>query len=162
MSLEKGLANAGDRNHFRYELDPITHRGISMNRALSYLTCGTALLLFTTSCHDAMGPLLRRQQRIYFIQVPQRAAVGDTVHISFGYGSGPCDTGLVFESQLTADGVRFVVSSVPHAIDCIPPGAGMLVQIPFLYVVGPPHVAPFTVRFAEPGEADSVRVIAAQ
>jgi hypothetical protein len=134
-----------------------------MNRALSYLTCATALLLATAGCHDSTSPLsqlLRREQRIYAIQVPQRAAVGDTVRISFFDSIGFCDTGVVFDSQLTADGVRFVVSSVPHAVDCIPPGAGDIIQIPFVYVVGPPHVAPFTVRFAEPGEADSVRVIA--
>jgi hypothetical protein len=130
-----------------------------MKCALFYLTCATALLPATTSCHDATSPLQPREQRIYAIQVPQRASVGDTIRIRFNNGSGPCDPGLVFESQLTADGVRFVVSSVPHAIDCIPPGAGMLVQLPFVYVVGPPHVAPFTARFAEPGEADSVRVI---
>jgi hypothetical protein len=134
-----------------------------MHRALSYSICATALLLATSSCHDGtspLSPLLRREQRIYGIQVPQRAAVGDTVRISFHNSSGFCDKGVVFESQLTADGVRFVVSSVPHAVDCIPPGAGAIVQLPFLYVVGPPHVVPFTLRFAEPGEGDSVRVVA--
>jgi hypothetical protein len=133
-----------------------------MSRTLSCLTCATALLLATASCHDATSPLKRREQRIYAIQVPQRAAVGDTVRISFHNGSGYCDTGVVFESQLMPDGVRFVVSSVPAvpaAPDCLPPGVGTIVQLPYLYVVGPPHVAPFTVRFAEPGEADSVRVI---
>ena len=98
----------------------------------------------------------------FIIQVPQRAAAGDTVRIRFNDSIGFCDTGVVFDSQSTAEGVRFVVSSVPHAVDCIPPGAGMMVQLPFVYVVVPPHAAPFTVRFAEPGEADSVRVIAAQ
>ncbi|MDQ6768604.1 MAG: hypothetical protein M3Z54_01280 [Gemmatimonadota bacterium] len=131
-----------------------------MSRALSYLTCATALLLATASCHDATTPLQRREQSIYAIQVPQRAAVGDTVRIGFHNGSGPCDAGIVFESQLIADGIRFVVSSVPTAADCLPPGVGEIAQLPFLYVVGPPHVAPFTVRFAEPGEADSVRVVA--
>jgi hypothetical protein len=130
-----------------------------MSRALSNLTSATALLLATASCHDATSPLQRREQRIYTIQVPQRAAVGDTVRISFYNSSGFCDTGVAFEAQLKPDGVRFVVSSVPHALDCIPPGAGQIAQLPFLYVVGPPHVAPFTLRFAEPGEADSVRVV---
>jgi len=131
-----------------------------MSRALSHLTCATALLLATPGCHDATSPLQRREQRIYAIQIPQRAAVGDTIRISFHNASGPCDTGVVFDSQLMADGVRFVVSSVPATLDCIPSGAGEIIQLPFLYVVGPPHVAPFTVRFAEPGEADSVRVVA--
>ena len=131
-----------------------------MSRALSNLTCAAALLLATASCHDATSPLQRREQRIYTIQVPQRAAVGDTVRISFYNSSGFCDTGVVFESQLMPDGgLRFVVSSVPHAVDCIPPGAGTIGRLPYLYVVGPPHVVPFTVRFAEPGEADSVRVV---
>ena len=131
-----------------------------MSRALSHLTCATALLLATPGCHDATSPLQRREQRIYAIQIPQRAAVGDTIRISFHNASGPCDTGVVFDSQLMADGIRFVVSSVPAATDCLPPGVGTIVQLPFLYVVGPPHVAPFTLRFAEPGEADSIRVVA--
>jgi hypothetical protein len=131
-----------------------------MSRALSHLTCATGLLLATASCHNATSPLQRREQRIYAIQVPQRAAIGDTIRISFHNSSGVCDRGLVFESQLMPDGIRFVVSSVPATADCLPLGVGTIVQDPFLYVIGPPHGAPFTLRFAEPGEADSVRVVA--
>ena len=50
-----------------------------MSRALSHLTCATGLLLATASCHNATSPLQRREQRIYAIQVPQRAAIGDTI-----------------------------------------------------------------------------------
>jgi hypothetical protein len=56
-----------------------------------------------------------------------------------------------------AAGVRFFVSSVPTGGFCPP---GVYVRFAFMYAVVPPHPAPFTVLFAEPGEADSVRVVA--
>ena len=85
----------------------------------------------------------------------------DTIHISFQYNTSPCDTAVVVESQLESDGIRLGVSSVGTGDPC-PIAVTAIYRPPFLYVVGPLHQAPFTVRFAEPGEADSVRVIPAQ
>ena len=85
----------------------------------------------------------------------------DTIHISFQFNTNPCDTAVVVESQFEADGIRLGVSSVGTGRVC-PIAVTQIYQPPFLYVVGPQHQAPFTVRFAEPGEADSVRVVPAQ
>ena len=123
------------------------------------LVLGSAFVL-GTACHDTTSPPQRRQVNIFAIQTPQRAAIMDTIHISFQYGSNPCDTAVVFESQLMSDGIRLGVSSVGTDRLC-PIAVTSVYQPPFLYVVGPFHQAPFTVRFAEPGEADSVRVVAA-
>ena len=114
-----------------------------------------------TACHDATSPPERHQATIFAIQTSQRAAVMDTIHISFQYNASPCDTAVVVESQLEADGIRLGVSSVGPGGLCLI-AVAQVYQPPFLYVVGPPHQAPFTMRFAEPGEADSVRVIPAQ
>jgi hypothetical protein len=112
------------------------------------------------ACHDATSPPVRHQATIYAIQTPPRAAIMDTIHISFQFNASPCDTAIVFESQLMSDGIRLGVSSVGTDRLC-PIAVTAVYRPPFLYVVGPPHQAPFTVRFAEPGEADSVRVVAA-
>jgi hypothetical protein len=85
----------------------------------------------------------------------------DTIHISFQYSTSPCDTAVVLESQLESDGIRLGISSVGTNNPC-PIAVTAVFQPPFLYVVGPPHQVPFTVRFAEPGEADSVRAVPAQ
>jgi hypothetical protein len=119
-------------------------------------------ILAGVACHDATGPGQRQQRSIFAIKVPPEAAVGDTIRISFHYGASPCDTGVSFESQLMNDGIRFVVSSVSSGQACpVALTALDFIQLPFLYIVVPPHTVPFTVRFAEPGAADSVRVIAA-
>ena len=114
-----------------------------------------------TSCSDATSPPERHQATIFAIQTSQRAAVMDTIHISFQYNASPCDTAVVVESQLEADGIRLGVSSVGPGGAC-PIAVTAVFQPPFLYVVGPLHQVPFAVRFAEPGEADSVRVIPGQ
>jgi len=119
------------------------------------------LLGFTlvTACSDATSPPGRRQATIYAIQTPPRAAIMDTIRIRFQYGTSPCDTAVVFESQLMSDGIRLGVSSVGPSSVC-PIAVAQVYRPPFLYVVVPPHQAPLTVRFAEPGEPDSVRVVA--
>ena len=126
----------------------------------------SALLLFSafalgTACHDATSPPERHQATIFAIQTSLRAAVMDTIHISFHYNVNPCDTAVVLESQLEGDGIRLGVSSLGTGRVC-PIAVTQIYQPPFLYVVGPSHQVPFTVRFAEPGEADSVRVVPAQ
>lgn len=125
-----------------------------------------ALVLLSASvlgaaCSDSTSPPVRHQATIYAIQTSPRAAVMDTIHISFQYNTSPCDTAVVVESQLESDGIRLGVSSVGSGDPC-PIAVTAVYRPPFLYVVGPIHQAPFTVRFAEPGEADSVRVIPAQ
>jgi hypothetical protein len=115
--------------------------------------------MLVTACGEATSPPARRQATIYAIQTPQRAAMMDTIRISFQYNTNPCDTAVVFESQLMSDGIRLGVSSVGTDRVC-PIAVTQVYRPPFLYVVGPPHQAPFTVRFAERGEADSVRVVA--
>jgi len=127
-------------------------------RLLEVLSMRTALLVSITiirsvACHDATSPAVPVQRNIYAIQVPQHAALTDTIRIAFQDGVGYCDTGAVVESQLMAAGVRFFVSSVPTGGFCPP---GVYVRFAFMYTVVPPHPVPFTVLFAEPGEADSV------
>ena len=127
----------------------------------SYVLFLLSAFALSTSCSDAISPAERHQVTIFAIQTSPRAAVTDTIHISFQFGTSGCDTAIVLESQLESDGIRLGVSSVGTGRLC-PVGIAQVYQPPFLYVVGPPHQAPFTVRFAEPGEADSVRVIPAQ
>jgi hypothetical protein len=126
----------------------------------SYALVLLSAFVLGAACHDAISPPVRHQATIFAIQTSQRAAIMDTIRISFHYSTSPCDTAVVFESQLMSDGIRLGVSSVGTDRLC-PIAVTAVYQPPFLYVVGPPHQAPFTVRFAEPGEADSVRIVAA-
>lgn len=115
--------------------------------------------MLVTACGQATSPPERHQATIYAIQTPQRAAIMDTIRVSFQYNTSPCDTAVVVESQFMSDGIRLGVSSVGlHGVCRI--AVTQAYRPPFLYVVVPPHQAPFTVRFAEPGEADSVRAVA--
>ena len=113
------------------------------------------------ACSDSTSPPVRHQARIFAIQTSPRAAVMDTIHISFQYSTSPCDTAVVLESQLESDGIRLGMSSIGTNEAC-PIAVTAVFQPPFLYVVGPQHQVPFTVRFAEPGEADSLRVVPGQ
>jgi hypothetical protein len=105
------------------------------------------------ACHDE-GPQ-RRQQIIYGIKVTPSAAAVDTIRISFNTGGNPCNTDMKVETEFPPGGLRFSVSDVPVSAVC-PLDA---IQVPIIYVVAPPHSTPFTVRFAEPGQQDSVRVV---
>ena len=113
------------------------------------------------ACSDSTSPPVRHQATIFAIQTSPRAALMDTIHVSFHYSTSPCDTAVVLESQLESDGVRLGISSIGTNDPC-PIAVTAVYQPPFLYVVGPLHQVPFTVRFAEPGEADSVRVVPGQ
>jgi len=127
----------------------------------SYVLFLLSVFAVGTSCSDSTSPPVRHQATIYAIQTSPHAAVNDTIHISFQYNASPCDTAIVIESQLESDGIRLGVSSVGTGELC-PIAVTSVYRPPFLYVVGPLHQVPFTVRFAEPGEADSVRVIPGQ
>jgi hypothetical protein len=124
-----------------------------------------AALLFTgaLACSAAQGPEARTQMKIYGIQVPAHAASSDSIRISFFTASTSCtysDRVIEVES-LSGGGLKFAATSIPS--DFCPPSVQALVPpIPVVYLVPAFHVTPFTVRFAEPDEADSVRVIPAQ
>jgi hypothetical protein len=124
----------------------------------SYALVLLSAFVLGAACSDTTSPPQRHQATIFAIKTSPRAAVTDTIHISFQYGTSPCDTAVVFQSEFESDGIRLGVSSVGSGGAC-PIAVTAVFQPPFLYVVGPPHQAPFTVRFIEPGEADSVRVI---
>jgi hypothetical protein len=119
-----------------------------------------SVFAFCTACRDSTSPPERHQAQIFAIQTSPRAAVTDTIHVSFQFSTSPCDSDVVVESQFEPDGIRLGVSSVGPRMCQIAITRALIP--PFLYVVGPEHQTPFTVRFAEPGEADSVRVIPAQ
>jgi len=134
---------------------PTTTTTTASSRAADPATPGRPSDAANGALFDAIAT---EQATIYAIQTPQRAAIMDTIRISFQYGASPCDTAVVFESQLMSDGIRLGVSSVGTDRVC-PIAITSVYRPPFLYVVVPPHQAPLTVRFAEPGEADSVRVV---
>lgn len=124
-----------------------------MRMIVSLLAAST---LISVACRDE-GPE-RRQQRIYGIKVTPSAAVTDTIRILFSTGGTPCDTDEKVELGFLTDGLRFTASSVPPKAVCAIDAA---LRNPFIYIVAPPHFSPYTIRFAEPGETDSVRVVPA-
>ena len=126
----------------------------------SYALVLLSVVVFPTACSDGTGPPERHQALIFAIQTSPRATVTDTIHISFQFSASPCDSDVVVESQFEPDGIRLGVSSVGPRMCQIAITRALLP--PFLYVVGPQHQIPFTIRFAEPGEADSVRVVPGQ
>lgn len=100
----------------------------------------------------------RVQRVISLIQVPGHAAAADTIRITFRVDAGACDTGVIVESQLMADRMTFSASSEPSTGVCT---AAAAIARTYLYVVAPFHAVPFTVSFAEPGQADNVFVVVA-
>jgi hypothetical protein len=124
-----------------------------------------AALLFAgaLACSATQGPEARTQMKIYGIQVPVHAASSDSIRISFFTASKSCfSSDRVIEVESLSDGgIKFAATSIPS--DVCPPSAQTLAPpIPVVYLVPAFHVTPFTARFAEPDEADSVRVIPAQ
>ena len=112
------------------------------------------------ACSATQGPEARTQMTIYGIQVPSHAATNDSIRVSFFTASKSClSTDRIVEIEFLTGGVKFAATSVP--LEGCPP-TSQVAPVPFVYVVPPFHTAPFTVRFAEPGAADSVRVIPAQ
>ena len=122
---------------------------------------GFFLLAASAACGDSTGPGTRQQDAIFAIQLPAHAAVGDTIRISFE--TGPvrgCGEEKIVSSERVGTGIRFSATSI--RIECLNvPVAQVAPLPPILYLVPPPHAAPYTVTFAEPDGADSVRVIPA-
>jgi hypothetical protein len=114
------------------------------------------------ACSDSTAPApARAARRIYNIKVPPTAAPADSITISFNYDPGACDSALVVEARPSGGQIRFAVSSIPTNQICAFSLPVAQIISPFVYVVAPPHSLPYTVKFAEPGEADSVRVVQA-
>ena len=132
-----------------------------MRPKVLYVLVLVSATVLGAACSDSTSPPVRHQATIFAIQTSPRAALMDTIHVSFQYSTSPCDTAVVLESQLESDGVRLGISSIGTNDPC-PIAVTAVYQPPFLYVVGPLHQVPFTVRFAEPGQADSVRVVPGQ
>jgi hypothetical protein len=127
-------------------------------RAVSLLL-STAIALSALGCHDTTAP--RTLRAIYQIRVPASAAATDSIHIAFVANTDVCDNDVMVSSTMNDDGMTFSVSVMAGG-SCqsgYPPG--VYIQPQYSYVVGPPHSVPFTVGFAEPGQPDSVRVVAA-
>jgi hypothetical protein len=113
------------------------------------------------ACSDSAGPDNQRQMRLTGIQVSARAATTDTIRVSFLTFSRSCGyTNRIIAVESPADGVTRFSASSEELNFCGP--TTQVAPVPVVYVIPPPHKAPYTLRFAEPDEADSVRVVAAQ
>ena len=119
-------------------------------------------MVVVAACSDSNAPTPARVTRpIYNIKVPAAAGPADSIRISFDYSPGGCDSALALEVRPSYTEARFAVSSIPTNQVC-PYGLPIArIVIPVVYVVPPPHALPYTVKFAEPEQADSVRVVAA-
>ena len=119
-------------------------------------------IVAVAACSDSNAPSAARvTQPIYNIKVPATAAPADSIRISFTYSPGACDSALTVEARPTPGQLRFAVTAIPTNNTC-PYGLPIAqIIIPVVYVVPPPHPLPYTVRFAEPDQPDSVRVVAA-
>ncbi len=119
----------------------------------------TTIVLAALGCSATTAPQ-RTLRAIYWIRVPASAAAADSIHISFVGNTSPCDNDVMVSSTMNDTGMTFSVSAVAGG-SCkagYPPGVYIPQQ--YSYIVVPPHPVPFTVRFVEPGQADSVRVVA--
>jgi hypothetical protein len=115
------------------------------------LLLSISIALGVLACQNATGPT-RIQRSISSITVPVSAAAADTIRIRFAVDAGGCDTGVIVESQLMSDSMRFSASSVPFTGVCDISATTRF----YSYIVAPFHALPFTVSFAEPGQADNV------
>jgi len=124
-----------------------------------------AVLLGVTAgvvaCTDTTSPKpAPRVAAIGDIKVPDHAAVGDTVKISFNYFTVGCDTGVVVQARPASDGYRFTVTSWPTGLACpMLATTSMIYRPPLGYIVNPPHPSPLRLVFTQPGGTDSVRVV---
>ena len=120
-------------------------------------------IVATAACSDSTAPRGTRVTRqIYNIHVPAAAAAGDSIRLSFNYERAPCDSAVVVEARPGGAETRFTVSSFQPAGNCPNVPSIATIPIPVVYVVAPPHAVPYTLKFAEPGAPDSVRVVQPQ
>lgn len=121
---------------------------------------GMCALIAAAACNDSTGPkATRATRRIYNIQVPARAAATDSIRLSFEYDHAYCDSALVVEARPGVTEIRFAVSSISTKGVC-PDGLPIAnIRNPVVYVVAPPHALPYTAKFAEPAEPDSIRTV---
>lgn len=117
------------------------------------------LAIAAIACRDVTSPGTRQPVSIYGMETPAHAASTDTIRISFFTGQGGCDSGLVVSSERTASGVRFSASAVTSNTVCPLAATSLIAPLPFVFVLVPPHPAPYAVRFAQPGGTDSIRTI---
>jgi hypothetical protein len=120
----------------------------------------SALFVGGLACHDTTAPE-RTLRAIDQISVPASAAAGDSIHVKFKASTSPCDGDVMVSSKIDEASIRFTVTSVSGS--ACSPGypTGVYISPEYQYVVVPPHAVPFTIEFAEPGQADSVRVVIA-
>jgi hypothetical protein len=129
-------------------------------RAVSFLL-STAIGLSVLGCHDTTAPPSQTLREIFQIRVPASAAATDSIHIAFAANTVSCDDGVTVSSTMNDTGMTFSVSVAAGASCQSGYAPGVYIQPQYTYVVVPPHPVPFTVGFAEPGQPDSVRVVAA-
>ena len=124
------------------------------------LLLSSAIGLSALGCHETTAPPAQTLRAVYQIRVPTSAAATDSIHIAFAANTSPCDNDVTVSSTMNDTGMTFSVSVM--AGGCQSGYApGVYIQPQYSYVVVPPHPVPFTVGFSEPGQPDSVRVVAA-
>lgn len=72
--------------------------------------------MLVTACGEATSPPERRQVMIYAIQTPQRAAITDTIRVSFQYNTSPCDTAVVVESEFSRTEYGWASQVLDHMV----------------------------------------------
>jgi hypothetical protein len=118
----------------------------------------SAVFLGGLACHDSTAPE-RTLRAIDQIVVPASAAAGDSIHIKFRASTAQCDNDVMVSSTMDEASMRFTVTGVTGG-SCSPGyPPGVYISPVYEYFVVPPHPVPFTINFAEPGQADSVRVV---
>lgn len=125
-----------------------------------WVLMGMIALAAAAACKDSTGPkATRAARRIYNIRVPASAGAADSIRVSFEYERTSCDSAVVVEARPGVAEIRFAVSSISTTGAC-PDGLPIAyIRYPVVYTVAPPHAVPYTARFAEPAEPDSVRTV---
>lgn len=127
-----------------------------------FVIAGMVALITLAACGDSTAPATSRIATIYQIRVPEHAAFGDTVRVSFSYSLAGCDTGVVVEQKPTVDGMRFTVRSFSTNRVCpmtLMESFAPIIVPPVGVVISPPHFAPMKLVFTEPEGGDSIRII---
>lgn len=126
-----------------------------MSLPLRSLILTTTFSLVLTACEDSTGPVTRFDVAISNIVVPATAAPSDTIPVRFSYDANCGER----EVTLRFGGDRLevrVVGTRPRDAAC--PAVVVLAERTVLI---PPadRALPYTITFAQPAGADSVRVV---